>query len=347
MLIGAAWIDCLMLYDTVLLRTFAAVCDAGSFTKAARVVNLTQSAVSLHVKRLEEQVGAQLLRREPQGVSPTEQGEVLLSYARRILALHKEAERRLGGDAGGLIRIGAPEYFDLQTLSSLLREFSAQYPALRLQVELGIGPDIAAMLEAGELDLAILSREIGEGGRHRAVAREAHLGRRSHHATRCGRSGALALYPANCRWRQVVLDRLDRAGRPWTVAVRSSGIAGILAALDAGLAITIFPESSLPEALKPIGNAAALPPLPDFEFVLRRSAVRGSAVDHLAQMIANFFQLSAALRPGKVANYDAWPQPMSRLAEPSACDSAGTLPRSGPSPSAIVRCAITASRSLG
>ncbi|MEI9916351.1 MAG: LysR family transcriptional regulator [Methylovirgula sp.] len=113
----------LMLYDTVLLRTFAAVCETGSFTKAARVVNLTQSAVSLHVKRLEEQVGAQLLRREPQGVSATEQGEVLLSYARRILALHKEAERRLGGDTGGLIRIGAPEYFDLQTLSSLLGSF--------------------------------------------------------------------------------------------------------------------------------------------------------------------------------------------------------------------------------
>jgi DNA-binding transcriptional LysR family regulator len=287
-----------MLYDTILLRTFAAVCDAGSFTKAARAVNLTQSAVSLHVKRLEEQVGAQLLRREPQGVSPTEQGEVLLSYARRILALHKEAERRLVGEAGGLIRIGAPEYFDLQTLSSLLREFSAQYPALRLQVELGIGPDIAAMLEAGELDLAILSREIGEGDGI-ALSRE----KRIWAAGRAMRldpddPAPLALYPANCRWRQVVLDRLDRAGRPWTVAVQSSGIAGILAALDAGLAITIFPESSLPDALKPIGTAAALPPLPDFEFVLRRSAVRSGAVDHLAQMIANFFQLSAALRPG-------------------------------------------------
>ncbi|HEY0147114.1 MAG: LysR substrate-binding domain-containing protein [Methylovirgula sp.] len=295
----------LMLYDTVLLRTFAAVCETGSFTKAARVVNLTQSAVSLHVKRLEEQVGAQLLRREPQGVSATEQGEVLLSYARRILALHKEAERRLGGDTGGLIRIGAPEYFDLQTLSSLLREFSAQYPALRLQVELGIGPDIAAMLEAGELDLAILSREIGEGDGI-ALSREKRIWAASHAMQLDPDEPApLALYPANCRWRQVVLDRLDRAGRPWTVAVQSSGIAGILAALNAGLAITIFPESSLPDALKPIGNAAALPPLPDFEFVLRRSAVRSGAVDHLAQMIASFFQLSAALRPGVAGDNDA------------------------------------------
>jgi molybdate transport repressor ModE-like protein len=109
-----------MLYDTALLRTFVAVCDAGSFTKAAREVNLTQSAVSLHVKRLEDQVGSRLIVRNARGVRLTEQGEVLLSYARRILALYKEAEQRLGRDSGGLIRIGAPEYFDLHTLSSLL-----------------------------------------------------------------------------------------------------------------------------------------------------------------------------------------------------------------------------------
>ncbi len=78
-----------MLYDTTLLRTFAAVCDTGSFTKAARMVNLTQSAVSLHIKRLEEQIGARLLRRGAEGVGATEQGEVLLSYARRILALNR------------------------------------------------------------------------------------------------------------------------------------------------------------------------------------------------------------------------------------------------------------------
>lgn len=286
-----------MLYDTVLLRTFAAVCDTGSFTKAARSVNLTQSAVSLHVKRLEDQVGAQLVRRGVQGVSPTEQGELLLSYARRILALNKEAERRLGGRSEGLIRVGAPEYFDLHTLSSLLRQFSAQNPALRLQIELGIGPDIASLLDSGDLDLAILSREIGEGDGI-ALSRE----RRIWGAAPAMRLDPdalvpLALYPANCRWRQVVLDALDRAGRPWTVAVQSSGIAGILAALEAGLAITIFPESRLPEALRPFGDAEALPSLPDFEFVLRRSQTRSIVVDHLADAIVHFFQLSAVLRP--------------------------------------------------
>jgi DNA-binding transcriptional LysR family regulator len=93
----------------------------------------------------------------------TEHGEILLSYARRILAFYKEAEQRLGRDGGGLIRIGAPDYFDFHILSSLLGQFSARYPAVRLQVELGIGPDISALLDGGELDLAIVSSELGEG----------------------------------------------------------------------------------------------------------------------------------------------------------------------------------------
>ena len=87
-----------MLYDTALLRTFVAICDSGSFTNAAREVNLTQSAVSLHVKRLEDQVGSRLIVRNARGLRLTEHGEVLLSYARRILALYKEVEHRLGRD---------------------------------------------------------------------------------------------------------------------------------------------------------------------------------------------------------------------------------------------------------
>jgi DNA-binding transcriptional LysR family regulator len=219
-----------MLYDTVLLRTFVAICDSGSFTKAAREVNLTQSAVSLHVKRLEEQVGSRLIVRGARGVRLTEQGEVLLSYARRILALYKEAEQRLGRDTGGLIRIGVPEYFDLHTLSSLLAQFSGRYPAVKIQIELGLGPDISALVDEGELDLAIVSNEIREGDgvplcRERrvwAAGRTMQL--------RADEPAPLALYPPFCRWRQLALEELDRAGRGWKLVIQSAGTAGIVAA---------------------------------------------------------------------------------------------------------------------
>ena len=261
-----------MLYDTSLLRTFVAVCNCGSFTRAAREVNLTQSAVSLHVKRLEDQVGSRLIVRKARGVRLTEQGEILLSYARRILALYKEAERRLGGDSSGVIRIGVPEYFDLHTLSSLLRQFSARYPAFRLHIELGIGPDISALVDEGELDLAIVSNEIREGDGV-PLCRE----RRVWAAGRAMQldpeePAPLALYPPYCGWRQLALEELDRAGRAWTLAIQSAGTAGILAALEASLAISVFPAFRLPNTLKSLGAAEALPALPDFEFVLRRAA---------------------------------------------------------------------------
>jgi DNA-binding transcriptional LysR family regulator len=115
----------------------------------------------------------------------------------------------------------------------------------------------------------------------------------------------LALYPPHCRWRQLALDELDRAGRSWTVVIQSAGTAGIIAALDAGLGITIFPENGLPKTLKPLGSAEALPTLPDFQFVLRRSRKSTPAADHLADMITSHFQLSSALKPANGMTYEA------------------------------------------
>lgn len=278
----------LMLYDTVLLRTFAAICDSGSFTRAAREVNLTQSAVSLHVKRLEDQVGSQLIERSTQGIWLTERGEIFLSYARRILALNKEASLRLQNDRSSIVRVGAPEYFDLHSLFEVLGEFAHRYPAIQHQIELGLCPDISALLNAGALDIAIVSSEIGEGN---GISL-----RRQRRVWAAGgtlqldpaKPAPLALYPARFSWRQLTLDQLDEVGRTWTVVLQSTGIAGILAALDAGLAITVLPEYGLPGTLRALGSADALPALPDFEFVLRRR--RGCRVaEPLADMIVSFF----------------------------------------------------------
>lgn len=285
-----------MLYDTALLRTFVAICDFGSFTKAAGEVHLTQSAVSLHVKRLEEQVGARLIARQSRGIRLTEQGEVLLSYARRILALHKEAEHELARDAeAGKIRLGVPEYFDLRALSSLLRQFTSRHPEIRLHIELGIGPEIAALLDEGELDLVIVSHEIHEGeGIPLYRERRIWAGSRSMRL-KGDEAIPLALYPPFCRWRQLALEELDKARRSWQLTIQSAGTAGILAALEAGLAISVFPNINLPKSLKPVGTELGLPRLPDFNFVLRRGRADSAAVDELAAMIVNFFQLSEAL----------------------------------------------------
>ncbi|HTJ03483.1 MAG TPA: LysR substrate-binding domain-containing protein [Methylovirgula sp.] len=284
------------------MQTFVAVCDSGGFTKAAHAVNLTQSAVSLHIKRLEEQVGAQLVMRNARGVMLTDQGEVLLSYARRILALHKEAEDRLSGHDEGLIRIGIIDFFDVGSLSSLLAEFSASYPSVHLQIEFGIGPPLVELLDQSDLDIAIVSNEIGDGGgiplwRERRVwvaPQDMSLDPE--------KPVPLALYPPFCSWRKVALERLDRAGRAWTLVAQSTGTAGIMAALDAGLGITTFGERRLPKSLKTLGSEEGLPALPDVEFVLRRGRSQSPPADHLAEMIVNFFEMSAAMKPSETTN---------------------------------------------
>src|SRR5215472_2291062 len=193
-----------MLLDVVLLRTFVAVVEANGFTRAAGFVNLTQSAVSLHIKRLEEQIKARLGHPQPQG----------------------------------RVRFGAPEYFDPGTLASLLAQFNSRYPAINLEIQMGIGPDIAALYRRGLLDVAIINREIDEAdgaarngngpsedttvlyreGRVWAALRGMKLD--------SDRPVPLALFPTPCAWRQLAQERLQSAGRRWTIALQSTGLSG-------------------------------------------------------------------------------------------------------------------------
>jgi DNA-binding transcriptional LysR family regulator len=299
----------LMFLDIVLLRTFVAVVEANGFTRAAGFVNLTQSAVSLHIKRLEEQVGRRLFDRTAPKLTLTSDGEILLSYARRILALEEEVKTRLGHpELEGVVRFGAPEYFDPATLASLLAQFKSRYPAIDLEIHMGIGPDIAALYGRGLLDVAIINREIGEtdgadrnangaGEDTRVLYRESRVWASLPDMKLDGeRPVPLALFPAPCAWRQLAQEQLQRAGRRWTVALQSTGLSGIVTAVEAGLAISIFAENGLSPRLRPLGAAQGLPTLPDFEYVVRRNAKPSLAADRLRDVIIDYFQLAAALR---------------------------------------------------
>jgi DNA-binding transcriptional LysR family regulator len=298
-----------MFLDIVLLRTFVAVVEAKGFTRAAGLVNLTQSAVSLHIKRLEEQIGRRLFDRTAPKLALTSDGEILLSYAQRILALEEEVKTRLGHpQPEGLVRFGAPEYFDPRTLASLLAQFNSRYPAINLEIQMGIGTDIAALYGRGLLDVAIINREIGE-----ATGAECNGNGLSEDTTVLYREGRvwaalrgmkfdsdqpipLALFPAPCAWRQLAQERLQSAGRRWTVALQSTGLSGIVTAVEAGLAISIFAQSGLSPRLRALGPAQGLPALPDFEYVVRRNAKPSLAADRLRDVVIDYFQLAAALR---------------------------------------------------
>jgi DNA-binding transcriptional LysR family regulator len=175
--------------------------------------------------------------------------------------------------------------------------------------------------------MAIISSEIGEADGI-SLWRERRVWAAGRGMSLAADSPApLAVYPPTCRWRQVALEQLDRAGRSWTVVLQSTGAAGILAAVDAGIAITIFPECGLmASTLKPLGPMEALPTLPDFEFVLRSNGKESLAADQLAELIVNRFQLSTP---------DRADSPMDPLiSNPHRCDLASQC-RSKPHPYTI------------
>ena len=130
-----------MILDIVLLRTFVAVVEANGFTRAAGFVNLTQSAASLHIKRLEEQVGRRLFDRTAPKLALTSDGEILLSYAQRILALEEEVKTRLGHpEPEGLVRFGAPDVIiDYCHIAAALRRTSGN-PTVQTSGRARAGP---------------------------------------------------------------------------------------------------------------------------------------------------------------------------------------------------------------
>ena len=146
-----------MIFETAQLRSLVAIVETGSFTKAASKVNLTQPAVSLHIKRLEDQLMRKVLERDGRRVILTPEGEILCAFARKILALHSEAQSAFDGLEVGSVRLAAPEYYDSKALASLLAHFARRYPEVKLEVKLALGPDIEAAIEAGEVDVAILN----------------------------------------------------------------------------------------------------------------------------------------------------------------------------------------------
>src|ERR1700736_1877897 len=153
------------MFDLELLRSFVSVVDSGGFTRAGERVHRTQSTVSQQIKRLEDDVGQPLLNRNGKDVTPTEAGERLVSYARRLLSLAEEARDMLARPGNeGAVRLGIPEDFAAYRLAKLLATFSRSRPGLRLDVRADQSTYLRRDLERGELDLALLKRDAGESG---------------------------------------------------------------------------------------------------------------------------------------------------------------------------------------
>jgi DNA-binding transcriptional LysR family regulator len=278
-----------MVFDTTLLRTFQVVAQEASFTRAASRLNLTQSAVSAHIRRLEEQTGKALLSRSTRSVALTPEGEVLLGYARAILSLNEAARRKLSGVADGVhIRIGASDDFMSAWLPGLLRRFQNTRPALTLEVRVANTGLLLAGMEAGELDLVLGSRCHGEQ-RGQLLWREPLVWAYAKGAAPEDTAPLpLALFPEPCPYRDAALAALAAAGRESRIAVVSPSVAGLRAAAAAALAVTPLNRSLLTPQLRALASDVEMPALPEVEFMVFSRPHGGPAeLGDLANEIVN------------------------------------------------------------
>lgn len=273
-------------FDLDLLRTFVAVTDCGGFTRAAERLGRTQSTVSLQIKRLEESLGRRLFHRNPRALAPTIDGEVLLTYARHMLRLAEEAQARLADSGiGGAVRLGTPEDFATRYLPDVLSRFARSHPLVALEVNCDFTANLLDGFGKGEYDLVLCKREPqGPGGGIR-VWREP-LVWAAAAPTPAFHAAApllLVLAPWPDVYRKRALASLDAAGRAWRVTYTSPSLAGVQAAVRAGLGVTVLPREMVPEGLAPLDG---LPPLADTEIALYRAPGRPSkAAEMLAEHI--------------------------------------------------------------
>jgi DNA-binding transcriptional LysR family regulator len=289
-----------------LLRTFVAVVDHGGFTRAAERLFLTQSTISAQIRRLEEQVGHALLARSTRSMALTAPGEMLLGHARAMLQLDEEARAGLAGSTfSGRIRIGASEDFADSWLPFILRRFGTQHPGVQLTVELGLGPKLFKVLQAGRLELVIGSECRGRT-RGRLLWKEPLVWAAAEDVPSALASSdelPLALFSEPCPYRDAALAALERQRRKWRVACLGSSVAGVRIAALAGLAVTPLPRSALGSGLRDVGVAGGLPALPDVKFLVAFDE-RGAAapVRELAELIIRSAgrELGSALRPPSI-----------------------------------------------
>ena len=275
-----------------LLRTLVAIADTGSFNRAARAVFRTPSAVSMQMKKLEEQIGKPLFAKDGRSVILTPDGETLVGYSRRILKLAEEALRRFRGpEIEGKITLGAPDDYVGQFLPGILARFAASHPNVEVDVLCQSTHDLIGRLENGTVDIALLSA--GHSPRSgMAVYREPLVWAGLRHGCAHERTPLpLALSHPGCCWRKRALAALDDSGISYRIAYTSRHYSGQLAAVMAGLAVAPFPHSAVKGDLKVLGEDVGLPPIGHFEIELRRGAgATGPLYDALASHVVNNFR---------------------------------------------------------
>lgn len=284
-------IDMRRTLDLTSLRSFVAVADVGGVTRASGLLNLTQSAVSMQIKRLEEVLDQPLLDRSGRGVTLTAAGEQLLGYARRMLELNDEVLGRMTSEAyEGTLTLGVPHDIVYPVIPQVLHRFAADYPRVRVHLVSSFTRALKEQFARGEVDLMLTTEDfLDAGGETLVTVPLVWVGAPGGSAWK-QRPLKLA-FEHRCIFRTGVQAALDEAGIPWEMAVESEQSKTIEASVSADLAVHVSLDGVVGPHFERIAHAGALPDLMHKSINLYRAqAIKSPVVGALADLIRQGFR---------------------------------------------------------
>lgn len=276
--------------DMTALRSFVAVADTGGVTKAAGLLNLTQSAVSMQLKRLEESLNISLLDRSARAIGLTPQGEQLLSYARRMLALNDEIYGKLTAtEFEGEVTLGVPHDIVYPIIPKVLQRFAAAYPRVRVQLVSSYTRKLVEQFNRGEIDVILTTEDsVGTGGETLITVPLIWVGAPGGQVWK--RRPLKLAYEHSCIFRKFVQRRLDEVGIAWDMAVDSDSTRTIEATVSADLAVHTMLEGTEPRHFEAINHGGSLPDLIDVNInMYSASLTDGPVVPDLSKFIRDGF----------------------------------------------------------
>ena len=309
-------------FDMDALRAMVIGIELGSFARAASKLGRSQSAVSMQLKKLEQQSGRTLFRRNGRGLVPTEAGDALLAYARRIVALNDEAATYLGAtSAAASVRLGLPQDYVEDILPEVMTLFARLRPEVHIEVHSGRNYALADDVREGRLDVALaFARPGGETrGTRVATLPMLWLGRKGSGQKGSGRNNPgrnnpgrnnsrpspgdapipLVLFDHPCLFRQTALQTLEEHGIRWRLAMTTPSLPGVWAALRAGHGISVRTPHRIPAGIADIGAALGLPKLPMLELRLHSGNELAPAADRLHDILHDVARSAAATRSAR------------------------------------------------
>lgn len=294
-----------LLLDADLLKTFVAIVETGSFSRAAQRVFRTPSAVSMQVKKMEELLGATVFERDSRSVSLTGDGEVLLSYAKRILALNREMMARfVTPDMAGTVRFGAPDDYGIRLIPHILRKFAASHPNVTVDVVIDGSSALKRRFEAGTLDVALINAQPGTPLEPdtEVVLEERLVWAGARGGTAHLRSPLpLAMWEQGCAWRANAVEALESQGIDYRVGYMSGNYAVQTSAVEADLAVAPIPQLLIEGNLVALGRQHGLPELRSTQIRMMTRDVEDCTVTAVAA------HLRACLEAWKAGELDCCP----------------------------------------